>query len=219
MSVKLETNRELQQRIEDEMSWDPSVPPGSIGVAVSDGAATLTGTVHSLSGRLAAVRAAKRVKGVRTIADDIVVQPVGLPARSDHDIAITIEHLLDWNTQVPENVRATVRDGVVALEGEVDWQYQRRAAERAVQHLSSVQHVVNNIMLKKAVSTRDIHHRITSALHRRADIDAHAITVDADGGEVWLKGTVSSWAERERAEAAAWAAPGVTTVHDDIRIG
>ncbi len=212
------TDRALQQQIEEEFVWDPAVSPARIGVSVVDHAATLTGTVDTLAARLAAVRAAKRVKGVRAIADDIVVHTDGAPARSDQDVARFVEEALEWNTQVPEAVRATVRDGIVTLEGTVDWNFQRRAAERVVQQLSGVRYVANKISLKRSPSPREVHRVITAALHRHADLDAHSIEVESKGGEVWLRGTVSNWAERERAEAAAWAAPGVTAVHDDLRL-
>jgi osmotically-inducible protein OsmY len=212
------TNREIQQAVEEELLWDPAIMPASVGVTVSDGAVTLTGTVSTLSSRLAAVKAAKRVKGVRAIADDIVVQTVDAFDRTDQEVARFVEHALEWNAVVPETVRATVRYGAVTLEGKVTWDYQRRAASRAIEHLDGVTRVVNNIELDETPTPKDLKKRITAALHRSADLDARSIVVESKDGEVWLSGTVVSWADRERAEAAAWAAPGVTVVHDDICI-
>ncbi len=213
-----QTDRALQQNIEEEFAWDPRVAPAAIGVSVSDHAVTLTGYVESLADRLAAVRAAKRVAGVRAIADDIVVRAAGAKGRTDHDVAQFVEHALAWNTQIPDTVRATVRDGIVTLDGTADWNYQRRAAERVVQHLAGVRFVSNKIALKQVATPKEVHRRITAALHRDADIDAHSIEVESTNGEVWLTGTISTWAERERVEAAAWAAPGVTQVHDNLRL-
>ena len=212
------TNSALQDQVERELLWDPAVSPASIGVSVKDHAVTLTGTVATLSSRLAAVRATKRVKGVRTIADDILVQASGAPGRADHDIAGFVEHAFKWNSQVPDAVHATVREGVVTLDGAVDWNFQRNAAERVAQYVSGVTGVNNNITLTRGASPQAIHSRITTALHRYADIEADAIKVTSHGGDVSLNGSVSSWAKRQRVEAAAWAAPGVTMVHDHITI-
>lgn len=214
------SDRGLQQQIEEEFDWDPAVPAAAIGVAVADHAVTLTGYVATLAERIAAVTAAKRIKGVRAIADDIVVQPAGPKVLSDHDIARSIEDALAWNTQIPDTVRATVRDGLVTLDGTVEWNYQRRAAERVVEHLSGVRFLVNKIALstKHTPASKDVHRRITAALHRAADLDAHTVEVEVADGQVWLRGSVSTWAERELAEAAAWGAPGVDKVHDELCI-
>jgi osmotically-inducible protein OsmY len=215
MNITL-TDNELQQLVEDEFVWDPTVSPASIGVSVTDGAVTLSGTVATLSSRLAALRAAKRVKGVRAIADDITVMSTA--GRSDHDIAGFLEHALEWHDEVPSTVRATVRDRVVTLDGSVDWNYQRQAAQRAVQHVVGVHRVLNNVVVKASDVPREVHRRIAAALHRYADVSATAVEVTSSDGEVWLSGEVSSWDERDRAEAAAWAAPGVSKVHNNIRI-
>ncbi len=212
------TNSSLQAEVERELKWDPAVALASIGVSVKEHAVTLSGTVDSLSSRLAAVRATKRVIGVRTIADDIVVHINGTPARADHDIAGFVEHAFKWNSLVPDSVHATVRDGVVTLDGAVKWHFERNAAERAVQYVNGVTQVRNNISLTHQPSTQAIHNHIVTALERYADSEANGIKVTSDGGEVTLSGTVSSWAKRDRAESAAWAAPGVTMVRDQITI-
>jgi osmotically-inducible protein OsmY len=212
------TNSDLQRSVEDEFLWDPMVVPASIGVSVNSGAVTLSGTTPTYSDRLAAVAATKRVKGVIAIADDITVSSSKLEARSDTDIATHLETALKWNIQVPDAVRATVRDGVVTLDGNVDWHFQKAAAEHAVNHLHGVSYVVNKISLKSSVAPSAVHDHIAAALRRHADVDASAITVTSDGGKVTLTGTVASWADRDRAENAAWASPGVTNVHDSLHI-
>jgi osmotically-inducible protein OsmY len=219
MTTSTMSDLDLLQHVSDELRWDPAVAAEHIVTSVDHGAVTLSGSAPTLAGRLAAVRAAKRVKGVHVVADDVEVRPTERPGRSDHDIAHVVDQLLNWNTQIPDTVTATVRGRVVTLEGTADWDYQRRAAERTVSHLDAVERVINNITLASASSPRQLRHNITAALHRSADIDAHAIEVDSREGHVWLSGRVSSWAQRERAEAAAWAAPGVTAVHNDISVG
>ncbi len=212
------TNIDLQASVEEELLWDPAILPASIGVSVTEGAVTLTGTVAQLSCRLAAVRAAKRVEGVRAIADEIVVNSTGIPGRSDHEVAEFVEHALQWNTVIPDSVHATLRNGVATLDGTVEWNYERRAAARVVEYISGVESVVNNISLKHMESAENIHHRIVGALRRHADIDADTVEVTSADGEVRLDGSVSSWAEREQVEAAAWTASGVSTVQNNLII-
>jgi osmotically-inducible protein OsmY len=216
MNSAVMSDHDLLRHVEEELRWDPAVSVGTIHASADNGTVTLTGTVPTLPSRLAAVKAVKRVKGVRVVADELIVTPMAAPGQSDHDIGHVIEQLLRWNSQVPETVRATVRDGIVTLDGIVEWEYQRQAAEHTVHHLAGVRRVANAISISKPASTHDVQHRITAALHRCADVDAHSIEVESRDGTVWLRGRVSSWAERERAEAAAWSAPGITTVHNDI---
>jgi osmotically-inducible protein OsmY len=212
------SNAELQQQVEEELRWDPAVAPASVGVTAEDHTITLSGTVHQYGSRLAAVRAAKRVKGVHAIADDIVVEAITLPGQTDHDIAEAAAHAMTWSIDVPETARATVRDGMVTLDGTVEWNFQRRAAARAVEHIAGVRNVSNDITLKHVTSSHDIHERIANALKRSADIDASQVHVASDSGQVHLTGSVASWSEREIAEHAAWSAPGVTKVTDDLVI-
>ena len=212
------SNSELQREVEQELKWDPSVALASVGVSTNDHTVTLSGTVHSYASHMAAVRAAKRVKGVHAIADDIVVEAAGTSGRTDHDIAENAEHAMKWNISVPATARATVRDGLLTLEGTVDWNFQRRAAERAVEYIAGVRSVSNNIQLKHVASAPDIHERIAEAMRRSAEMDARNVHVTSSAGHVTLTGSVSSWAERERAQHTAWSAPGVTRVTDDLVI-
>ena len=209
---------DLQREVEEELKWDPAVTPASIGVSADGHAVTLSGTVHHYGSRMAAVRAAKRVRGVHAVADDIVVEPAGTGGQTDHDIAGFAEHALGSSMEVPDTVQATVRDGLVTLDGTVDWNFQRRAAARLVARIGGVRNVDNHITLVHSVSSHDVHERIANALRRSADIDSTNVHVTSDGGHVHLTGFVSSWAERDQAQHAAWSATGVTKVTDDLVI-
>lgn len=211
---------DVQRSVQDELSWEPGVSDSSkIGVGVKDGVVTLTGTVNSFFEKWAAERAAKRVFGVKALAAQLKVMPFGSLKRTDTDIAKAVENALNWDVAVPnDRIKVTVEDGWVTLEGNVDWQYQRQSAEDDVQNLSGVKGVSNNIVLKPTVSPANIKSQIEDALKRNAILDAQNIRVQADGSKVTLTGSTSSWTEREEAEDAAWAAPGVTDVNNLITV-
>ncbi|MDB5329048.1 MAG: hypothetical protein JWP03_199 [Phycisphaerales bacterium] len=213
------TDNDLREDVVHELEWEPSVDAAHIGVAVKDGIATLTGTVNSYAEKFAAESAAKRVYGVRAVVNEIEVKLPGSSARTDEDIARDCVNALATNVSVPaDNIKVTVSNGWVTLEGEVDWQYQKDAAESAVRYIRGVRGVTNLVMIKPRVSPEELKSKIEEALKRTAELDARRITVEVDGGKVILRGSVQSWAERDAAEREAWSAPGVHTVENYITV-
>ena len=213
----------LQHDVQEELEWEPSVDASKIGVtAMESGVVTLTGTVATYAEKISAERAAKRVSGVRAVANDIEVRPIGSLKRTDTDIAQAVLRALEWDIAVPhEKIKAKVDNGWVTLDGEVALQFQRAAAENAVRRLSGVRGVSNQIGLqvRPAVQPAEVKGRIEAAFRRSADIDARGIQVDAKNSMIILRGKVRTWAERDEAERAAWAAPGVLAVKDELIVG
>lgn len=213
----------LQHDVQAELEWEPALDASHIGVtATQTGVVTLTGTVASYAEKLTAERAAKRIAGVRGIANDIVVQPTGSARRTDTEIAQAALRALQWDMAVPdEKIRVRVEEGLVTLEGEVALQFQRAAAENAVRRLSGVRGVNNEIRLQTRASPEasEVKHAIRTAFRRSAEIDANSIEVDTKESTIILRGKVRTWAEREAAERAAWAAPGVLAVEDELTVG
>jgi osmotically-inducible protein OsmY len=213
----IKTDSQLRQDVVDELAWDPQVGPAEIGVAASNGVVTLGGQVGSYAAKTAALKAAERVAGVRAVADEMKVRLPFASARTDVDIAHAVANALRWDTQVPDSqVKARVDSGWVWLDGEVDWQFQRSAAERAVRFLTGVVGVSNDITIKRNAWAPEVRDRINRALKRNAEIDGARISVEAADGKVTLKGRVHSWSARSDAEHAAWSAPGVTSVKDEL---
>lgn len=210
-------DRELQEQVLEALEWEPGCDAAQIGVTVRDRVVTLRGTVMTLHQKWTAERAARHIFGVRAVANDLDVAPTGEAARSDSAIAEAAANALDWDSAVPnDTVKATVRNGWVTLTGAVAHQYEKSAAELAVQRLYGVKGVANSIIVKPQVSVGDVKTKIENAFKRSAEIDAHRIKVEARDGTVVLTGTVHSLIEREEAERAAWAAPGVSNVDDRL---
>jgi len=215
----VKTDAELQQDVMKEIQWEPTIKAAEIGVAVKDGVVTLSGYVDSYVKKWAAERAAARVFGVRAVAENIQVRLPGSLKQSDEDLAGAVAHVLEWNVLVPhDRVKVKVQDGLVTLSGEVDWGYQKFTAEEAVRYLMGVVWFSNQITVKPTVKPQNIKDKIVSAFQRNALLDSRRITVETRSGCVILSGSVRSWGERAEAQWAAWAAPGVSEVENNIII-
>lgn len=216
----MKTDLQLQQDVVEELKFEPSIREEEIGVAAEDGVVTLTGFVDSYVERFTAERVAERVGGVKAIADEIKVKLPGTHQRTDTEIAHAAVNALRWDIQVPDDrIKISVDAGWIALDGETDWQYQKRAAEDAVRNLTGVKGVSNLISVKpKKVSTFEVSQKIKDSLRRHAARDADKVTIEAKDGRVTLRGIVSSFTERKDAEHAAWQAQGVTSVDDQIAV-
>lgn len=214
----MRTDRQLQQDIAEELRWEPRISDREIGVAVKGGVVTLTGSVPSFADRYAAETVVEGIRGVKALANELTVKLPAASFRSDTEIAHKTVDALRWDVSVPdERIKARVSDGWVVLEGEVDWAFQKEAAFRAVRSLTGVRGVTNAIKITPAfASSLEVTQKIKDALRRRAEREADRIQVSTRDHVVTLAGTVASFADRRAAEAAAWSAPGVTEVKDDL---
>jgi osmotically-inducible protein OsmY len=210
------TDRDISMKdaVMRQLDWDPQVDASAVGVAAKNGAVTLTGYIDTYFGKLAAERAAKRVRGVRAVANDLEVR-LKL-ARVDSDIAADVVRALEIYGSVPGTVQAAVHSGYVTLTGKVSWMYQKRDAEKVVRHIRGVRAVLNHIVVAPFAAERDLRHRIVEALHRNANLDARHISIRVSGDKAILTGTVGSWLQRESTERAVGDAPGIAQVENRI---
>jgi osmotically-inducible protein OsmY len=219
MQVKTqkETDKQLRDAVLQQIDWKPEITSKHISVGAEDGAVTLTGFVHTYFEKFAAEEAAKSVYGVRALANDIEVKPATI--RTDPEIAHDIVTAMKVDISVPDDrIKIGVRDGFVTVDGKVDWRFQRDAADSCLRSISGVRAVTNNIEVIPTASASQVKTKIEDALRRSAEVDARRIGVSAHGSTVTLHGNVRSWLEKQAAERAAWAAPGVSLVVDHIAV-
>ncbi len=215
----MKTDIEIQTDVMDELNWEPFINSSQIGVAVKNGVVTLSGQVDTYSEKILAEKAARKVAGVKAIAEDIQVGISPNYRKTDAEIAEAVVNALRWHTMVPdERIKVTVDNGIVALEGQVDWDYQRARAKKAIENLTGVKSVTNWITVKPRVTEDDIEQKINDAFKRSATIDSANITAEVSGNKVTLVGKVRSYAEKEDAENAAWFAPGVGKVDSKLEL-
>ena len=213
------SDKDLERDVKEELAFDPRVDVKAITVSAKGGVVTLSGSAPTYAAKLAAFHDAERVSGVNVVVEHMDVSLPDMHARSDADLAKAVSDALRWDVEVPhDKIKTSVRDRWITLEGSVDWQYQRAAADGAVRYLVGVKGVTNQIAVAPSSGRSiDVKQHITDALTRSAETDAQRITVDtAEGGAVTLRGTIHSWAEREEVMRAAWATPGVRKVQDAL---
>ncbi len=215
----MKTDIQIQKDVMDQLKWEPFLNAAEIGVAVKNGIVTLSGHVDSYSKKLTAENAAKKIAGVKAIAEDIEIGVSPAFNKSDTEIAAAVFNALRWNSAVrDEKIKIKVENGNVRLEGEVGWEFERNNAKIAIENLKGVRSVLNLITVKPKIAPADIQQKINAAFHRSATIDASKITAEVIGSKVILRGKVRSFAEKQDALNAAWNAPGVLTVENKVEI-
>lgn len=213
------TDHDLQKRVEAELEWSPMIDATRIGVSVTNAVVTLSGAVRNYVEKIALERLVMSVRGVHGLAQEIDVRPEGPTGVDDDEIAGRAVNRLAWDAMVPDDrIQVRVEDGRVTLTGEVDWQFQREAAERAVRSLPGILGFNDQVRLKHRTDVADIRTRITAALDRQANLDAARVHIAVEGGEVSLTGNYMTWPDRAVIERAAWSSPGVSSVQDDMTL-
>jgi len=215
----VKTDTRIREDVLDQLAWEQNVDDRQIGVAVENGVVTLSGVVNNYTSKIAAEKAAKKVIGVKAVAEDIEVKHGDAFKKTDKEIAKAAVDALEWNISVPDNkIMVKVEDGWVYLTGEVKWDFQRNAAKKAVENLLGVRYVSNNITLKQDVKATEIKSKITKAFERAAEVDAKNVSVEVNGHTVTLKGTVRTLAEKDEARKTAYASPGVYNVKNELKV-
>lgn len=215
----MKTDEQLKNDVTTELEWDPAIQATRVGLAVKNGVVTVTGHLDTFAEKFAIEKAVVRVQGVKAIAVEVDVKLEPGHKRSDSDIAAAAESALTWHSQVPaDRIQVMVEKGWVTLKGEVDWDFQRRNASKAVRSLTGVVGVTNAIALRPSAAPADVAGRIQEALKRHAEHEAKDIEVAVDGSLVTLRGKVDSWPERTAVYGAAWSAPGISSVVNEIKV-
>jgi osmotically-inducible protein OsmY len=216
---KMKTDLEIQRDVIDELKWEPLLNAAEVGVSVKNGIVTLSGTVDRYLKKTAAEKAAQRVAGVKAVAEDIVVKLAADFKKTDAEIATAVLDALKWHSAIQEHrLKVKVEDGIVTLEGEVDWEFQKNSAKLMAENLAGVKGIVNKIKIVPVASAKDVRQKLNAAFHRNAALDADRIKIETIGSKVILTGKVRTWAERKDAERAAWYTPGISEVENKIEI-
>ena len=215
----MKTDAQLQEDVIEELKWDPKLNAAEIGVAVKNGIVILSGHVDNYTKKLAAEEAVKRMKDVKGIAEEITVQLSFDGKRTDEELAQAAVNALKWNNAVPDqNIKVEVEKGWLTLEGHLDWQFQKDAATNAVKDIIGLKGVTNLLTIKPKINIPVVRDTIKKALERSADIESDRIVIETQGNKITLRGKARSWSERNEVERAAWCAPGVMEVEDELVI-